>query len=1053
MFISLALGTCLRLKRTAPTPGRYVYRARNTYTAVIALFVVSVMGAMTQYLFAISANTTQKDAAGETVTVRYITVSEGTNMAVTVSPNHKQIIMDLQGLLWRIPVTGGKATQITSAIFEASHPSWSSKGDLVAVQSYAGGTFHIWTMKPDGTDLRQITFGHGDDREPQFSPDGTKIAFASDRAMKGSYDIWVVDVATGALRQWTSTDTDEFEPAWSPSGEEIAYVSGVGIHGTSIEAVTASGTKRTLVSLPDQDGRLETPSWSPDGKTISYTKYSGAGMFMNSSHLMVSGKSVDKQDDAFPFPAAWLNQNSLIYTANGHILRVNLLTHEEKPIAFKATIKSIRPQYKPKQYEFDSAVPIPVKGILAPALSPDGKQIAFTAVNQLWIMEIGKSPRQITHDSFYKQGPQWSPDGKWLAYVSDKDGTENIYIRNVSTGDEKRVAPSETSAEIFPSWSPDGKRIAFQDQTGVTSIVDIATDKVHAITPSLFASSRPSWSSDGKTIAIAAVKPYTKRFREGTNKILTIDISTDKMQYSDPAPFESITTRGEDGPVYSSDGKEIAFVMDDLLYVMPVDLHGVPDGPAIRLNDEVTDAPTWSGDSKELLYLHEGKLRIISRKTSQITPVPFDLKWHREEPHQRILIHAGRFWKGEGPEEQTDVDIVVANNRIASITPHSNAVPNDVDRVIDASRFTVLPGLWENHVHPSSLGSFYYGDRLDRLYLSYGVTELRDLADQAYRAKEQQEALDSGARVGPRLFATGEAIDGERVYYSMMIPTTSEVQMNRELERLKALDFDLVKLYVRLSYAWQVKGSAFAHKQMGVETASHYLLPAVSLGNDGMSHISATARTGYAYSRSNTGNSYEDVRKMLVDSGMFTITTTFNFSLYAEDPSMATDRRQEVSPPWEHARLVKYSHTAQTENQTENLKRLQAEESTVANILRKGAPVLAGTDSPIDIPATSLHLNLRAQVKYGLQPWQALETVTSLPAKAYGLTKDLGTLEKGKLADLIIVSGNPLANIKDAANVQCVMKNGVIHSVSEIIAPFAPLKSSGTDNQMCSSSK
>ena len=90
---------------------------------------------------------------------------------------------------------------------------------------------------------------------------------------------------------------------------------------------------------------------------------------------------------------------------------------------------------------------------------------------------------------------------------------------------------------------------------------------------------------------------------------------------------------------------------------------------------------------------------------------------------------------------------------------------------IEAPNSTVLPGLWENHAHPNSDASIYYGDRLGRLWMIYGITTLRDMADQAYRAAEEKESFVSGAAVGPRLFATGEAIDGERTYYPMMIPT------------------------------------------------------------------------------------------------------------------------------------------------------------------------------------------------------------------------------------------------------------------------------------------
>ncbi|MDE1176023.1 MAG: amidohydrolase family protein [Edaphobacter sp.] len=977
-----------------------------------------------------------------------ITVSEGTNMQVTISPDHKSLLVNIQGLIYSMPATGGAGKQLTQPLQEASHPDWSSHGDLVALQSYAGGTFHIWTMKPDGTGLKQVTTGHGDDREPRLSPDGTTIAFSSDRAFKGSYDIWTVKTDGSDLKQITDSPADEYEPNWAHDGKHLVFVSGVGIQAKAIETVDlAGGHAATIASVDPTKARVDAPSYSPDDSKIAYILFDGGGMFLDKSHVVVASPSAastplytGKADDAFPFPAVWLTNKELLYTGSGKIIKADIASDTESSVPFTAAVPSTRPQFAHKKYDFDETSKHLVKGIYAPTLSPDGKKIAFVALNQLYLMTIGQAPVALTSDTFYKQGPTFSTDGKYLAYISDRDGIENIYVHDMSHVDaanDKRIAPSE-SAQIMPAWSPDGKMIAFQDQTGATLLADVATGTISPLAPITFFPGRAAFSPNGKKVAIATINPYTKRFREGTSDILMVDLATKKTKFYSPAPYESVTTRTEDGPIYAPNGKEIAFVLRDLLYTMPVDADGDPIGKAVKLNDETTDAPTWSGDSSKLLYLSNGKLRLIDRATGKITPVPVDLTFTQAKPTQKLLIHAGQFWKGSGPEVMKDVDILIVDNRIVSIKPHSATPYAGVTKTIEAPNSTVMPGLFENHVHADSDNGIYYGDRMGRLWLIYGVTELRGIADNAYRALEHRESYTADVATGPRVFNTGEAVDGERVYYPMMIATTSEEQLHREFGRLKALDFDFVKLYVRLPFAWAKEGIDFAHSQMGVETASHYLLPAVSLGEDGMSHLSATSRWGWAYSRSLTGHSYGDVRKLLVDSGMWTISTTFSQAPYADDPGMATDPRQAVAPPWENKRLKTAVQMASKSGTETMIDHLSDEESVVADVYHQGGMIVAGTDSPLDIPATSLHINLRAQVKYGhLEPWQALETVTSIPAKAYGLSRDLGTLEPGKLADLIIVSGDPLKNIEDAAKVQCVAKNGNLESVGAIMAPFA----------------
>jgi Tol biopolymer transport system component len=985
---------------------------------------------------------------GQTTAKRTVTVSEGTNIAATVSPDQSTIVADLQGVLWSIPLQGGTAKQLTDPLLEPARPDYCPRGGAIAFEAYRGGTFHIWTMKPDGSSLRQITNGHGDDREPRFSPDGTKIAFSSDRAFKGSYDIWVVDVASGRLTQRTSGPEDEFEPAWSPDSSEIAFVTGVGNNGTRIQAINTTGAIRTVVTAPT-GARLNSPSFSPDGKKIAYIQFAA-----NKSVLMISGVPAGAGDDVFPFYANWLAGDRILYTGNGKIRLTTLDNGETRDIPFQATFTLNRPAYRHKRFHLDSATAEQAMGIVSPALSPDGKRVVFEALNQLWLMDIGGKPQLLTNDQYYKEDLAWSPDSRSIAYSSDKAGTEDIYILDLTTKKEKRVTSFGDSAEVSSAWSPDGKKLAYQNQFGATFILDLAVGTHRQVIAPLFAPSKPSWSANGKTIAVAALKPYTRRFREGTSQILTADVASGAVTYTEPAPFESLSTRGEDGPIYSPDGSSMAFVMGSVLWIRPVDANGVPAGPARQINHEVTDAPTWSGDSRHLLYLSNGKLRLIAADGSNPTTVPLDLTWRNESAPQRTIVHAGRLWDGRGPQERSDVDIIVVNGRIQAVEPHRDRSASDPKaRMVDASALTVIPGLWETHTHQWISGKFY-GDRLGRLWLAYGVTELQSEGDPAYRAVETREAFASGARLGPRFFASGEAIDGERIYYNFMRPTTSEAQLDLELSRAQALDYDLLKTYVRLPHEMQQRAVKFAHEKIGVVTASHYMLPGMAYGMDGMTHVSATARLGFAYTRSSAGVSYQDMKSLFEISGMWDISTSFSSTaLYADDPAMVDDRRlTTLNTPWDEKvlrakrdlesgkklrELPEGFRGAAGADRVVTLDSLKKEEETVSAILHGGGTVLAGTDSPLDSVATALHLNLRAQVKYGVEPWRALQTVTILAAKAFGAANDLGTVEPGKLADLAFVDGDPLREIKDAAAVRFVMKEGKLYSLADLMKPFS----------------
>ena len=954
---------------------------------------------------------------------QYVTIVEGTNIAVTAAPDGKAIAFDLFGVMWSVPVEGGAATRLTDDLTDGAQPDWSPDSKTLAFQSYRDGNFHIWTVGADGAGLKQLTKGPYDCREPRWSPDGKTIAFSSDTT--GPYAIHVLEVATGAIKLWAQSKGQACEPCWSPDGTRIAFA----VDRARIEVVDAAGKSVTAATLAVSADRmnpteLHSPSFTPDGSDIVYhVLANGVSELRGSKGALVKG------EDIFPFRPTWLPGGDLIYAADGKIKRRG--AGGAKAIEFSLAVPVRKPSYAKKQRDYDTTKARPVVGIGSPALSPDGEQVAFRALNDLWIMPLGGKPTALIKDGFWKCDPAWSPDGKLLAYSTDRAGSLDIWVRDLATGADRQVT-KHAGAALSAAWSKDGKQIAFLDQTGSLHTVDVATGAIKQRFGAIWEPGKPTWSLDGRTIALAAFKPYNARFREGLSEIMTVDVATGAATYQPHAPNKSLGTRGDDGPVWSPDGKAIAYVFASRLWTVEVDAKGQFTSAPKALTDEVTDAPTWSGDSSQLLYLSGGKLKLIAAAGGSAKTIPVPLTWANAKPKGRTVIRAGKLWDGLGPDLKRDVDIVVDGNRIAAILPAGQG-PADA-KLIDAKDATVIPGLVEIHAHRQMQG-YGYGDREGRLWLALGVTTTRSPGSPAYHMVEDRESLDAGARVGPRYFSTGEAIDGSRIYYNFMRPVTEPGQMQLELDRAEALSYDLLKSYVRLPLAASREITQWAHAR-GMHVTSHYHYPAVSFGLDGMEHIGATSRFGYSRTTSPLGTSYQDVTALFVHSGARRTPTLFSSSaMYGTDRSLVDDPRiKALYPPWEYARLVERAEQAAAGDPSVALSSLAQNVQHLRDILRSGGRVVTGTDSPIDFNGVSLHMNLRAMVKYGLTPYEALTTATRFSGEF--LDQPFGTLTVGALADLVVTEGNPLVRIEDAAAVRHVMKGGEVFDIATLIAPF-----------------
>jgi Tol biopolymer transport system component len=969
-----------------------------------------------------------------------VTVSEGTSMSVAVSPDGRTLAIDLQGSIWTLPATGGAATRVTDLFNDARQPAWTPDGKWINFFGYRDGGYDLWGIAPDGSNQHKGTWGPYDDREPAWSHDGTRVAFSSDRGnpLGSDYNIWVLDPHSGEMRQLTKDPADDYMPTWSPDDKEIAFASARGT-GQSLWAVNvATGAERKVL---DAAGRVDAPSWGPAGQIVYHVTANGQ------SRYEVNGKTITGNENVFAFRASFVpgaSSTDFYYVSDGKIRKRSATGGEAQTIPFTATMVVTRAAtaYPHRRRDFTTTTPRPALGIVRPVISPDGKQIAFAAVGDIYVMPVGGKPVNVTKDAALDTDPAWSPDGSQLVYSSDKDSEHlQLWIRDMKSGRSRQVTHMSTQPQ-GAVWSPDGKRIAFFNVDGMwrvaqMSVLDVASGTVTKVHDTLAQPGSPTWSPDGTRIALAEVAPFTKRFREGTNQVLTIGAdaataNTDK--WFAPVPLLSIDSRGGCGPVWSPDGSKMAAIYEGVLAVWPVSFEtGEPLGPPRHITTESAHAPSWSGDSKHILYQSLDKLRIIDIETGDRKTVPVDLKYTPAIPTTHIVVHAGKLLDMKSATERANVDIVIDGNKITSVAAHSDAA-HAGGQVVDASNLTVMPGLVEFHSHMQK----DFGESQGRAFLSFGITTVRSPGNTPYEYVEDREANEAGVRPGPRVFGTGYLNEWGRVYYKMGIAISTVGQFEMELQRAKVLQYDLIKSYVRLPDLQQKRMTEFAHS-IGIPVATHEIYPAAFVGVDNTEHTSATSRRGYSPKMATLQRAYDDVVQLFGKSQRILcpmISQTGTRKIFEDEPSLKSDPRFKLYPAWIQQQVANEGTPgggrggrggpggpgAPGNNDPGGPGKM------VLDVMKAGGLIVAGTDTP---NAINLHGEIATYTLAGMSNFDAIKAATVNPAQALGL--DAGTIEAGKLADIIMVDGDPLANVENLHKVKRVIANGRVYEASQLL--------------------
>jgi Tol biopolymer transport system component len=401
---------------------------------------------------------------------------------------------------------GGREIQLTTDGQQNFEPAWSPDGKLIAYHSKLRGG--IWLVPAFGGAARQLTdFGSC----PAWSPDGSMIAFQSNRlndlfsptATGGGTAIWTISVAGGSPQQLTQAGNPvglHGSPSWSPDGKRIVFATSVGDKG-EIWSVSASGGQ--LKQL-DKQGGFD-PIYSPDGESIYFTGNDQAGDSWGLLRLRVSPQNGEPLGEAVVIK----NTGATLYkhlriSADGKKIACTALQLANNLSAIPVAPGSGEAKGSPVVLTQDTNY-----RKLLPAFSPDGRKIAYVLVrigtnNDIWVMDAdGKNPTQLTTDPHDNRWPSWFPEGDRIAYHSVRQGRQMMRAINLQTGRDQLLFELDQYMG-WPRLSPDGKQVAFNStKSGTINVwmIPIEGGDPKQLTFDQELMGFPSWSPDSRFIA------------------------------------------------------------------------------------------------------------------------------------------------------------------------------------------------------------------------------------------------------------------------------------------------------------------------------------------------------------------------------------------------------------------------------------------------------------------------------------------------------------------------------------------------------------------------
>ncbi len=1012
------------------------------------------------------------------------TTDEGTWISLSLTPDGKTIIFELLGDLYSLPVSGGEAKAITAGMPFDSQPSVSPDGKHIAFISDRDGSENLWICNLDGSDPKQLSKdAQGDFESPSWTPDGDYV-LVSRKQSNTLHEIWMYNIQGGSGVQVTKSSPKPDTPPQqrlralgavaSNDGKYFYYARRTGnfTYNTNFpiwQIVRRDRTTGDEDVITDAPGSAFRPGVSPDGTKMVFGTRHDTETGLRVRDLATGEERwlkypVQRDDqesaatrDVLPGFAFTPDSKDIIVSYGGKIHRVQLSTGEASDIPFTAKVsQDLGPELK-----FASRVeegPVKARLIQTPSESPDGKHIVFSSLTHLYKMDLpGGKPARATSANAREFQPAWSPDGQWIAYVTwAGDGGDIWKLRADGSGAPIKL----TRIPAFyrdPVWSPDSKRIVALRQprqarlTGTNGFAQsgLGMDVVWVpaeggdatlVVPAR-GTGRPHFTQDAERIYVYSNQGLQSFRWDGTDRRTIIKVEGKSRGAQPAAPASDVRI--------SPDGRHALAKLNDQLFVIAMPAAGAdtptinlstPAVPVKKLTDIGADDFQWADGGKTMTwalgssFFRQPLSTVVydppkpdngdgEKKDEQAAPAPKkslaeEIEIGIEQPRRKaagtVVLRGAKIITMKGDEVIPDGDIVVTGHRIAAVGKRGAVTIPAGARIMDVKGATIMPGIVDVHAHWIEIprGELDPTAWVFMANLAYGVTSGRDPQTSTNDVFAYQDLIDMGEMLGPRAFNTGPGIFSSTDFQSL------DDARNVVAKYKKYYRTNTVKSYMvgnRKQREWMV----MACKENGI-------MPTTEGGLDLKLDLTH-ALDGFS------GNEhslpivplYKDVVEIFARSGI-SYTPTL---LVAYGGPWAENYFYESTAVHDDSKLRRFIPHDILDERAKRRPWFSEEEQVfpklaaqAAKIVRAGGRVCIGGHGQLQ--GIQCHWEMWALKSGGLTNHEVLRSATIYGAQAIGYDQDLGSLEPGKLADLLVLNKDPLDNIRNTNTIRYVMKGG-----------------------------